>query len=259
MRFSWVVCSPGLDFGRSEQVPADYFIVIHRALHTGARKDIVTHSGLHDLACAVPDGEAGKLMGDATRLAKIVGDQHHGPCRHEPQNQLFDGFRGFDVQRAGRLVHQDHFRLERECAREAKALLLSNGEPGSRLVQAILHLIPQGRLAERAFGPFGRLASGQPRLVPHAEQHIPQNAHWKNDRLLKKDSYTRAESVHIHVGREDRPPVKQDVSLEPESGIELDQPVEATQQRTLPGSRRSDDPEHPPRRDLEVNVPQNRS
>jgi len=42
-----------------------------------------------------------------------------------------------------RLVHQDHLGFDRDGARNAQPLLLATGKPGSRLVQPLLHLLPQ--------------------------------------------------------------------------------------------------------------------
>ena len=64
-------------------------------------------------------------------------------------DQLLDD-RGRDrVERRAGLVHQQDFRLRRDRARDAQALLLAAGQTGAGLLQAVLDLVPQIRSAQR--------------------------------------------------------------------------------------------------------------
>ena len=54
------------------------------------------------------------------------------------------------VERRARLVHQDHVGLDREAARDAQPLLLAAGERERRLLQLVLHLVPERGVRERA-------------------------------------------------------------------------------------------------------------
>ena len=55
------------------------------------------------------------------------------------------------IERARRLVEQQHFGLVRERARDAQPLLLSARETERALAQTILHLVPQRGAAQRRF------------------------------------------------------------------------------------------------------------
>ncbi len=47
------------------------------------------------------------------------------------------------IERRAGLVHQDDFRADGNGARDAQTLLLAARKTGARLLQAILHLVPQ--------------------------------------------------------------------------------------------------------------------
>src|SRR5919197_1238551 len=57
-------------------------------------------------------------------------------------DQFLDLRRGDRIQRRTRLVHQDHFRLYGERARDTKSLLLPTRKACARFVQIILSLVP---------------------------------------------------------------------------------------------------------------------
>ena len=58
-------------------------------------------------------------------------------------DQLLDPGGGDRVERRARLVHQDHFGIDRDGAGDAQALLLAAGEAGAGIVEAVLDLLPQ--------------------------------------------------------------------------------------------------------------------
>src|SRR5579862_3442890 len=63
-------------------------------------------------------------------------------------DQVLDtGGRHWIERRAG-LVHQNHFRLHRDRARDTKALLLAAGKTGARTPEALLDLVPQAGAGE---------------------------------------------------------------------------------------------------------------
>ena len=53
------------------------------------------------------------------------------------------------IERGTGLVHQQHFRFDREGARDAEPLLLSAGEAHPGLLQVIFHFVPERRHAQR--------------------------------------------------------------------------------------------------------------
>src|SRR3546814_8696171 len=79
-------------------------------------------------------------------------------------DQLLDP-RGRDrIERRARLVHQDDLRIDRDRAGDAQPLLLPARQRGAAVMEAILDLVPQPRLAQRLFdgGVELRLRSRQP-------------------------------------------------------------------------------------------------
>ena len=67
-------------------------------------------------------------------------------CVHyvlQAEHQIFDLGRRDGVERRARLVEQQHFRIHRQRARDAQALLLAARERIGRLVQLVLHFVPQ--------------------------------------------------------------------------------------------------------------------
>jgi hypothetical protein len=71
--------------------------------------------------------------------------------------QLLDLAGGDRVQRRGRLVEQQHLRAQRDRARDAQALLLAAGQAQAAVLQLVLDLVPQRRLAQRQLDALGQL------------------------------------------------------------------------------------------------------
>ena len=67
---------------------------------------------------------------------------------------VFDARGGDRVERRGRLVEQQHFRIGREGAGDAEPLLLTAGEPVADVAQPVLHLVPQRGLLQRLLDPL---------------------------------------------------------------------------------------------------------
>ena len=63
-------------------------------------------------------------------------------------DQLLDLGGGDRVERRAGLVHQQHLRLDRERAGDAEPLLLAAREADARLLELVLHLVPQRGLAQ---------------------------------------------------------------------------------------------------------------
>ena len=58
--------------------------------------------------------EERRVVGDTSRLLHIVRHRDDGVLLLELVHQVFDGGGGDRVQRRGRLIHQDHVRLDRD-------------------------------------------------------------------------------------------------------------------------------------------------
>src|SRR5436189_517203 len=84
----------------------------------------------------------------AASLLHVVCDRYDRITGLEFVDQFLNLGRRDRIKCRTRLIHQNHFRLYGESARDAEPLLLSARKARSRLVQIILHLVPQSSHAE---------------------------------------------------------------------------------------------------------------
>src|SRR5581483_9655812 len=100
--------------------------------------------GLTDLD-EVTHMEVSGALRHARRLLHRVGYDHDGIIGPQLVDEILDARGGDRVERRTRLIHQDHFRFDRNRARDAQPLLLSTRQTSAGRPQAILHLVPQAR------------------------------------------------------------------------------------------------------------------
>src|SRR5574343_140104 len=93
----------------------------------------------------------GGVIGDAGSLLHVVRHDQDGDALLEFMHQFFDGAGGDRVQGRGRLVEQEQFRIGGQGAGDAQTLLLTAGEVGRQVVQAILHFFPEGATLQGMF------------------------------------------------------------------------------------------------------------
>ena len=98
----------------------------------------------HDAPVREDQGTIGQLPG----LSQAVGDQDDGTASPEGQDQLLYRVRRGPVQRGGRLIQQEQFRVQGQGARQTKPLLLPAGQARRRGVQPVRHLVPEPDLLE---------------------------------------------------------------------------------------------------------------
>ena len=96
-----------------------------------------------------PEIEESGVIGHARGLLQVVRDDDDRQLLLQLVDQLLDLLRRDRVERAGRLVEQQHLRLVGERARDAKALLLPAGETERRCAKPVLHFVPERRAAQR--------------------------------------------------------------------------------------------------------------
>lgn len=161
---------------------------------------------------------------------------------------------GFLIQRAGGFIHQNDLGIHGQRAGQAESLLLTDREPQSGFVQAVLYLVPKSRLAQGLFGSFRPVGFLDLTEVAHAKDHVLVNARGKHDRLLKQHADAGAERVHIRVWRSYGPSVKRHLALNAQVWREVNQAIETAQQRALARAGGSDDAKDLPGRDGKVNV-----
>jgi len=94
--------------------------------------------------------EEARLLCHAGGLLHVVSHNHDGVLRLQLKDQIFDLGGGDRVQSRGGLIHQQHFRVHGQRARNAQALLLSAGEAGAGfLFQVVFDLVPKCGVLER--------------------------------------------------------------------------------------------------------------
>src|SRR6185312_10159141 len=94
--------------------------------------------------------EERRVIGHPRRLLHVVGDDDDRVVLGELVDQLLDVGGGDRIEGRGRLVHQQHLRLDGQRARDAEPLLLSAREAERAVVEAVLDLLPQRGLRERS-------------------------------------------------------------------------------------------------------------
>src|SRR6185312_8474361 len=104
----------------------------------GAREHLLRGAVLDELA----EIEERREVADADRLLHVVGDDDDRVQLLELVDELLDLGGGDGIERRGRLVHEQHLRLDGERARDAQALLLSARQADGAVVEAILHFVP---------------------------------------------------------------------------------------------------------------------
>src|SRR3954467_13887045 len=94
-----------------------------RGIAAAASQQIVVEAALDDLAAL--DHQNGVGVHDGV---EAVGDHDGGAVLAEMLDRLLHGFRGFRIQRRGRLVEQDDRRVADQRARYCDALALAAGQ-----------------------------------------------------------------------------------------------------------------------------------
>ena len=102
--------------------------------------------------------EKGCIVGHAGGLLHIVSYYDNGVVSFQFEDQVFDFGRGYRIEGACRLVHQNNFRVCRQGARDAKPLLLAAGKAKRRFLHAVLDLVPQRGAFQREFHNLGEFA-----------------------------------------------------------------------------------------------------
>jgi len=114
-----------------------------------------------------------------------VRDDDDGVRLFELERQLFDAPGGDRVERARRLVHQQHLRLGSQRAGDAQSLLLSAGETERALFELVLRLVPDGGAFERSFHDLVKLRAAAHAVQPGGVGDVVVNAHRERVRLLE--------------------------------------------------------------------------
>ena len=92
--------------------------------------------------------EERRLIGNSRSLLHIVGHHNDSIVRFQLFRKIFDFGCGNRIQRAGRFVHQDDFRLHRQRSGDTQTLLLAPGQTQSALLETVLQFIPDRRISQ---------------------------------------------------------------------------------------------------------------
>ncbi len=155
--------------------------------------------------------------------------------------------RGGWVERRGRLVHEQHFRFDGERPRDAETLLLTAREPAARIVEPVLHLVPQARCRQCALSPFEDLRARETPVELQASHGVVGDAHggeWVRSLEHHPDTTTnldRVDLIPVDVG-----PVEQHLPFDASSADLVVHPIETSDQRRLPAAGRPDHRGHLP-------------
>ena len=120
--------------------------------------------------------ERDHAVAEIDRFFKVVGDEHHGGAARldEAQDFVLQRLPRHGVERAERLVHQQHRGLLRETARDLHALLHAARELGRKMLGVARRgrPCPAGpRCARRAALAGTPLASSASETLPAAVRH----------------------------------------------------------------------------------------
>ena len=189
---------------------------------------------------------------DPRRLLHVVRDDHERVLVLQLVHQVLDLRRRDRVERRSRLVEQDHVRLDRDRAGEAKPLLLAAGEAEGALLEPILDLVPERRLrqgsfdaaveivlhSEHAQAPGNVVVDRLRERVRLLEDHPDPPPHLDRVDPVRVDVLAVVEDLAIDLGRRD----------------EVVHPVQRAQEGALATTRRPDDRRHEVAVDRKIDV-----
>ncbi len=200
--------------------------------------------GVVELGQVAPDAEHGHPVAELDGLVDVVGDEHDGLVQLglEPQELLLQARTDDRVDRAERLVHQQHGRVGGERAGHADALLLPAGELEGI---AVGHLEVEPDPFEQLHRPVARLLPVPAEQQGHRRHVVDDLAVREEPRLL--DDVADAPAQCRRVDGLDVDAVEEDVALR---GV--DHSVDHAKGRRLTAPRGADEDGYLPGRHLEA-------
>src|SRR4029453_14720434 len=107
-------------------------------------------------------------VGDAGGLLHVVGHDHDRELVLDLLHQVLDAGGGDGVERRARLVHEQHVGPGGDGPGDAEPLLLTAGQAVGRVLQPVLHLVPQGGLVQRLLHEAVHVPPASPAAQPRA-------------------------------------------------------------------------------------------
>ena len=148
------------------------------------------------------------------------------------------------VQRRARLIEQQHLGLDGDAARNAQPLLLPARETGAALGQLVFNLAPQGRLAQGPLNAFLQVGGVERFKQLHAESNIVKNRHRKRRWLLEHHADLGPQQRHILFAGQQILAIEQNFTFSALLRIELEHPIENTQQSRFATAGRANEGGH---------------
>ena len=143
------------------------------------------------------------------------------------------------VERGAGLVHEQHFRRDRDGAGDAEALLLTAGKRETALLQIVLDLIPEGRAAQRRFHQF--ILVGLIAVDTRAKEDVVADRARERVRFLEDHADAPPHLNRVHRIRVDVRAFQQHAALSTHAADEFIHAVDPTQQRALAAAGGTDD------------------
>src|SRR6266404_1240644 len=195
------------------------------------------------------------VIGDASGLLHVVRNRYDRVLAFELIDQFLDLGCGDRIKLGTRLIHQKHFRLHRERARDAKPLLLAARKAGPRLMQIVFYLIPKRGHAKRFFQTFIKEFLVAHSVQSQANDDILANRHRrKRIRFLEDHADTAANDRRIDSARIDILALKEHAPFDTCLRHQLVHPVETTNKGRLSATARPNDRSDCVRRDVERHI-----
>src|ERR1043165_4441234 len=237
-----------LRFAQDDELSETSRDVVFRHLLFRIHEDRIRLRVLDDLA----EHEERRAVGDARGLLHVVRDDDDRVGLLQIPDQLLDLRRGDRIERRGRLVHQQDLRIDRQRAGDAQPLLLAARERERRLVQAVLHLVPQRRALQRRLHRLVELLLLARAADAQAVGDVVVDRLRERVRLLEDHADAAAQRHDVGAGRVDVFPVDLDRPLAVRVRDDVVHPVDGADERRLPAARRPDQRGDLRLRDLQV-------
>ena len=148
---------------------------------------------------SISDPEDAEVIGDASGLSQVVGDDDEGDLPAQGEDLFFDDGRCDGIEGAAGFVEKDDFRLEGEGPGDAEALLLSSGELEGAEVEAVRNLWPETHGLQAVLYYFGQPGAWH---AVGSEWDFKVLAYGvrKGVRFLKDHADAAAQGEHVGVG-----------------------------------------------------------
>jgi len=156
------------------------------------------------------------------------------------------------IQSRARLVHEQHFWLPSDGAGDTQALLLSARQGEGALLEAVLHLFPQGRRPQAPLASLIEDGAVPLAVDPQRVDDVLVYALRERVRALEHHSHALSQVDYIDVRAVDGVAVQAHIAFDPHGVDQVVQAVYAALKGGLPAARRPDERRYLSRRDRHV-------